>query len=139
MFRYSLIGIIACCMLACAPCELNAAASETQIQADLDSFVNTYVSKTNRRMSITKAHPKVFRRGGKYVATYTEIDPRSASAKMKKSNSKHFDYVATLRYEERTYESVGSTQKAAKSGEFQCVKIRRLTELPRYVKGKWEN
>ncbi len=138
MFRFFLTGVITCCMILSAPCLLNAA-NESQIQADLDSFVHTYVSKSNRRMSINKEHPKVFKRGGKYVATYTEIDPRSASAKMKKSKSRHFDYVAMLRYEERTYESVGATQKNARNGKFQCVKIRRLTELPRYVKGKWEN
>ncbi len=133
------MGAAVWCMLIGAPCAADAAASETQVQAELQSFVNGYVSKTNRSMTCSKARPKVFKRGGKYVATYTEIDPQSTSAKMKKSNSKHFDYIATLRYEERTYESVGNTQKAARGGKFQCVKIRRLTELPRYVKGKWEN
>lgn len=139
MFRHYLTGAAVCCMLAGNPCLADAAVSESQVQADLVSFVDIYVSRTNQSMTVNKARPKVFKRNGKYVATYTEIDPRSASAKMKKSNSKHFEYVATLRYEERTYESVGATQKDARRGKFQCVKVRRLTELPRYVKGKWEN
>ena len=43
-------------------------------------------------------------------------------------------------YEMHGYtESEGSTRKEAANGQFRCVKVRKLTELPRYVKGKWEN
>ncbi len=137
-----LAGAAVCCILAGVPCMAGAAANEeneSQIQADLDAFVDEYVSRTNHTMAMNREHPKVFKRKGEYVATYMEIHPQSASAKMKKSSSKHFSYIATLHYEERTYESIGATKKDALDGKFQCVRIRRLTELPRYVKGKWEN
>ena len=136
--RTFLVGIVLSCFFA-APLTAGAAANESQIQADLQSFVQSYVSNANKRMSVSRIKPQVIKRGSGYVAMYTEIDPRSAYAQMKKSNSKHFDYVATLRYEEKTYECQGATRKAASTGEFRCVKVRRLTELPRYVKGKWEN
>jgi len=116
-----------------------AAGKEIRIQKDLDSFIKSYVTASNKRMSVNKNRPKVFKRDGKYVATYTEIDPQSARAVMKKSKSRHFEYVARLRYEEHTYESVADTRKAAVKGTFRCIKIRKLTELPRYVRGKWEN
>ena len=138
MFRKSWMGIAFCGLLLMAPAN-SFAVNESKIQADLDAFVLQYVTKANKRMTVNRARPQVFKRGSKYIATFTEINQRTAKAQMRKSNSKHFDYVATLRYEERTFESEGNTRSEATSGQFRCVKIRKLTELPRYVKGKWEN
>ncbi len=132
------MGAVFCGMLIVAPCDLYAG-NESQIQADLDTFVNQYVSKANKRMTTNRKRPQVVKRGSKYIASFTEIDMQTAKAQMRKSNSKHFDYVATLRYDELTFECEGKTRNEAASGEFRCVKVRRLTELPRYVKGKWEN
>ena len=61
------------------------------------------------------------------------------TAEVRPSKSKHFEYVARLRYHEMTYESEGKTRKAALKGPWKCVNVRRLTEMPRYAKGKWEN
>lgn len=138
MFHKYWMGIVFCSLILLAPCA-SYAASEAKIQADLDAFVSQYIENTNKRMTINRAHPQVFKRGTKYIARFTEISQKSASAQMRKSNSKHFDYVATLRYEELTFESEGKTRKEATHGEFRCIKVRRLTELPRYAKGKWEN
>ena len=115
------------------------AKTEAKAKAKLDTFVTEYVKKANKRMSVNRKKPKVEKRGPVYVAYFTEIDENTAFAEMRKSKSKHFQYVATLRYMEYTYESEGKTKKEALNGKFRPVKIRKLTELPRYVKGKWEN
>ena len=81
----------------------------------------------------------VTKENGKFVARFTEIDPSSVTAEVRPSKSKHFQYVARLRYHEMTYESEGKTRKAALKGPWKCVNVRRLTEMPRYAKGKWEN
>ncbi len=138
MLRKCWMGIVFCALLLLDPCS-SFAANESKIQADLDAFVNQYITSANKRMTVNRARPQVFKRGSKYIATFTEINRQSATAQMRKSKSKHFDYVATLRYEELTFESEGSTRKEAANGQFRCVKVRKLTELPRYVKGKWEN
>ena len=137
MFRKCIVAM-ALCVFFSAPC-FSHAANEAKIQADLDNFVHQYVSTANRRMAVSRAKPQIVKRGSKYIAMFTEIDPKTVKAQMRKSNSKHFDYVATLSYNELTYESEGKSRKDAAKGEFRCVKVRKLTELPRYVKGKWEN
>ena len=138
MFRNCWMGMVFCGLLLAAPGS-SYAVNESKIKADLDTFAHQYVSKANKRMTVNRARPQIVKRGSKYVATFTEIDLQSVSAQMRKSNSKHFDYVATLCYEELTFESEGKTRNEAANGKFRCVKVRKLTELPRYVKGKWEN
>ena len=140
-----------CAAVAFAPCDADAKKvpapkgaaavqkSEAQIQAELDRFVLEYVDKANKRLSVNRNKPRVTREGGKYVARFTEIDRQSVTAEVRPSRSKHFQYVARLRYHEMTYESEGKTRKAALKGPWKCVNVRRLTEMPRYAKDKWEN
>ena len=125
--------------MALSPCYASAKKSEAQIQAELDSFVLSYVEKANKRMTVNRSKPRVTREKGQFVATFTEIERDSVSAELRPSRSKHFQYVARLRYHECTYESMGKTRKEALKGPWKCIKVRRLTEMPRYVKGKWEN
>lgn len=113
--------------------------SEDVVRADLDVFVKNYIARSNNALSVNRSNPRVFKRGSHWIATFTEMNPSSARASMKKSVSRHFDYIATLSYDEITYECVGKTQKEARNGKFMATKMRRLTELPRYAKGRWEN
>ncbi|MBP3731496.1 MAG: hypothetical protein J6I40_08520 [Mailhella sp.] len=113
--------------------------SEAQAKAELDEFVASYVERANKSMNGSKNKPKIFTRKGMQVVQYSEIDPKTVRADMRKSVSKHFDYVASMHYMEKTYESVAKTQKAAKKGPFRMVNSRSCTELPRYFNGKWEN
>ena len=146
MMRRMFLCLALCAATALAPCDAFAKKgagavqkSETQIQEELDVFVLSYVEKANKRLSVNRAKPKVTKEGGKYVARFTEIDASSVTAEVRPSKSKHFEYVARLRYHEMTYESEGKTRKAALKGPWKCVNVRRLTEMPRYAKGKWEN
>ncbi len=113
--------------------------SEEQARAELDAFLVKYTQQANRNMNGSRSKPKVFTRGKMHVAQFFEIDPASVHAEMRKSISKHFDYTARMYYVENTFESTGKTQKEALKGPFKVVNSKRLTELPRYYKGKWEN
>ncbi len=115
------------------------AASEEKIRAELDKFLVQYTNHANKSMNGSRAKPKVIKRRGLFVAQFTEIDPASVHADMRKSKSKHFDYVASMHYIETSYECAAKTQKAALKGPFKVTRVRNLTELPRYYKGKWEN
>jgi len=144
MIKGFFLCLALCVATAFAPCDADAKKrpaqkSEAQIQEELNVFVFSYVEKANKRLSVNRAKPKVTREGGKYVARFTEIDPSSVTAEVRPSKSKHFQYVARLRYHEMTYECEGKTRKAALKGPWKCVNVRRLTEMPRYAKGKWEN
>ena len=125
--------------MAFAPCDAMAEKCQAQIQAELDAFVLTYVDTANKRLSVNRSKPRVTKENGKYVARFTEIDRTSVTAEVRPSKSKHFQYVARLRYHEMSYECEGKTRKAALKGPWKCTSVRRLTEMPRYVKGKWEN
>ncbi len=113
--------------------------SPEKARAELDEFLVYYTNHANKSMNGSRAKPKVIKRKGMYVAQFTEIDPASVHADMRKSKSKHFDYVASMYYIETSYECAAKTQKAALKGPFKVTRIRNLTELPRYYKGKWEN
>ena len=146
MMRLMFLCLDLCMATAFAPCNALAKKgagavqkSQAQIQEELDVFVLSYVETANKRLSVNRSKPKVTREGGKYVARFTEIDTSSVTAEVRPSKSKHFPYVARLRYHEMTYESEGKTRKAALKGPWKCVNVRRLTEMPRYAKGKWEN
>ena len=146
MMRLMFLSLALCMATAFAPCDAFAKKgvgavqkSEAQIQEELDVFVLNYVEKANKRLTVNRAKPKVTQEGGKFVARFTEIDTSSVTAEVRPSKSKHFQYVARLRYHEMTYESEGKTRKAALKGPWKCVNVRRLTEMPRYAKGKWEN
>ena len=146
MMRRMFLCLALCAATALAPCDVFAKKgagavqkSEAQIQEELDVFVLNYVEKANKRLTVNRAKPKVTQEGGKFVARFTEIDTSSVTAEVRPSKSKHFQYVARLRYHEMTYESEGKTRKAALKGPWKCVNVRRLTEMPRYAKGKWEN
>jgi hypothetical protein len=138
MIRKFLLGLLICLMTVAFTGEAFAK-TEASAKAKLDTFVTEYVKKANKRMSVNRKKPQVEKRGTVYVARFTEIDEKTAFAEMRKSKSKHFQYVARLRYHEMTYESEGKTRKAALKGPWKCVNVRRLTEMPRYAKGKWEN
>lgn len=139
MMRTCMMSLALCLAVVLSPCEGMAKKSEQQVQAELDKFVLSYVDKANKRMTVNRQKPRVEKRQGLFVATFTEIDRESVTAKVHKSRSKHFDYVAQLRYHELTWQSTGKTRKAALKGPWQCIKVRRLIEMPRYMKGKWEN
>ena len=125
--------------MAFAPCDAMAEKSQAQIQAELDTFVLSYVDTANKRLSVNRSKPRVTKENGRYVARFTEIDRTSVTAEVRPSQSKHFQYGARLRYHEMSYECEGKTRKAALKGPWKCTSVRRLTEMPRYVKGKWEN
>ena len=139
MMRKFFLCLALCAATALAPCDAMAKKSEAQIQAELERFVLVYVDKANKRLAVNRSKPRVTKEKGVYVARFTEIDRTSVTAELRPSNSKHFQYVARLRYHEMTYECEGKTRKAALKGPWKCTNVRRLTEMPRYVKGKWEN
>jgi hypothetical protein len=139
MIRKFFAALILCAVAFALPAESMAKKSEAHIQAELDKFVFAYVDKVNKRMTINRKKPQVVHENGRYVARFTEIDRQTVQAEVRQSRSKHFQYVARLRYHELTFECEGKTRKEALKGPFRVVRERRLTEMPRYVKGKWEN
>lgn len=147
MSKLWMIAAALCCALVCAAPAAQAksarasvsAEDPAQLKAKLDSFVADYVTRCNTSVNACRTKPVVAPRDGMMVATYIEIDPASVESEVFPSQSKQFPYMAKLMYVEHTYESVGNTRDEALQGVYKRVKSRRLTELPRYVQGKWQN
>ncbi|MCH5276893.1 MAG: hypothetical protein J1E80_03560 [Desulfovibrionaceae bacterium] len=111
----------------------------SQVKAKLDSFVADYVERCNTSVNACRTKPSLAPRDGLIVATYIEIDPASVEVELFPAQSKHFTYMAQLRYVEHIYESTGKTEEEALQGVYKRVRTRRLTELPRYANGTWQN
>ncbi len=141
--RHSFIALLlACCFLLPASPSFAASAKEDDvtIQAKLDEFAQEFFTRANRNIRPCKSEPAVHKRDdGKYVAAYIELDEKSLATQLIPSEQKQFSHIAKLMYVECYYESEGATKDEALSGSFKRVKVRRLTELPRYEKGTWTN
>lgn len=110
------------------------------LQAKLDAYAAKYLEGCNFSIRPCKTDPVITTRpDGKVTATYMEIDPVSLTTEIFPTNSKDFPYMAKLVYLEHTYQAVANTREEALVGAFQRIKSRRLTELPRYVRGEWLN
>lgn len=144
MSKVWMIAAVLCGALLCSSPAVGAKTAKpaedfAQVKAKLDSFVSDYVQRCNTSVNSCRTKPSVTPRDGKMVASYIEIDPTSVEIEVFPSQSKHFTYMAKLKYVEHTYESVGNTREEALQGVYKRVKSRRLTELPRYAQGKWQN
>lgn len=108
-----------------------------KVQAQLDSFTSTYIKRSCANVRPSKNTPSVSLRDGKQVATYVELDESSVKTELIASNQSTFSYMAKIIYLEHVYECSAATPEEAIAGPYRKVKSRRLTELPRYAKGKW--
>ena len=119
-------------------------AAEAKAQKDLetarsrlDAFLKKHVDRCNLAVRPCKTQPSISKRDGKVVASYISLDPSSISTEVLPSESRHFQYIARVKYVENHFESVAATREEALKGPFHRVKSRRLTEIARYVKGQW--
>lgn len=118
--------------------------AETKAQKDLetargklDAFISKHVERCNLAVRPCKTQPSISKRDGKIVASYISLDPASISTEVLPSESRHFQYIARVKYVENHFESVAATKEEALKGPFHRVKSRRLTEIARYAKGAW--
>lgn len=110
------------------------------IQAKLDAFAKDFVDRASIYVRPSRSEPQVEKQSAKLVvARYVEIDPSTLRTELIASQQVDFTYIAKLIYVEHIYECQAASPKEALAGPFQRVKSRRLTELPRYMKGKWVN
>jgi len=72
-----------------------------------------------------------------YVACYTEVDAAHISTEVIPS-AESGKYVGSIRYQEKQYECPGKSKAEALQAECHEVKSRRMNELIRYDKGKWQ-
>lgn len=109
------------------------------VEAKLIDFIEDYLEDCNINATACRTKPVVQPREGKMVAHYFEMDLKSLKTEVYPSPTPEFTYIAQISYVEHIFESEGATKEEALAGKYKRVKSRKLTELPRYIKGKWHN
>lgn len=112
--------------------------SPAAVQSQLDEFAQKTIASINRCV-LPSANKKEIKRGpgGGFTARYIEIDPRSVSTSYKASQNTAVQYIGYMNYDEVEYVCNGKTEAAAKSGPCTQTRREKLTELVKYVNGKW--
>ncbi len=110
-----------------------------KLQADLDVFAKKCVISMNNQLKPglkskeVNPHPS-----GGYVARYMTVDPDSLTTSYNPTeNNKYVQYIGKMLYHEVEYSCVGQTKEQALAGPFNEVNRIPVTELIKYMKGKW--
>ena len=111
--------------------------SEAQIKAELDQMGHKLAAQSARTLLPNKANKEVKNVGGKWVATYIEVDPNRVSTEMRPGANGQ--YVGFVRYQERIMECTGSTRAEALKAPCTQVRTRNLNELIRYDGHAWQD
>lgn len=102
-------------------------------------FAVRWMGTIGRNLRHTESDKQVLREGGGYVARFVRLDSSSASFSIKPSTSGSAPFIGVLRYEEHHFEGRGPSGSEAVSGPFQRVRRLRVTEIFRFVDGRWVN
>ena len=111
-----------------------------KLQQNLDSFAHKTIGSINRCVLPSSGKKEVKKNpDGSFTARYIEVDPKSVATSYKPSenNNKLVPYIGYMRYDEVEYVSTAATQKEALDGPFKQSSRVSMTELVKYVKGKW--
>lgn len=117
------------------------AVSETgdAVHDKLRTFAHTTMASMNRCILPSSSKKEVTQSAdGSYTCRYKEVDPKSLQTRYKKpESSKDITYVGYMTYDELEYKSSGKTRNEALAGPFNVTSRETLTELVKYVGGKW--
>lgn len=108
------------------------------VQAKLDAFAKTHVSRANETLRPNKENIAVRRDGAQFMAWYSEVDVVTLKTELYPSNTIGCQYVGHVVYIENIIASYGKTEKEARSGVFKQIKSKRVRELTRYDRGAWQ-
>jgi hypothetical protein len=128
-------------LAASADKEAPAAASESNeaLEAGLKKFAEETIASINRCILPSEGKKEVLSNGnGSFTARYIAIDPRSIKVSVTKAtNPGVVKYIGYMRYSENEYACTAPSKAAASKGPFLVQRSENLTELVKYLNGKW--
>ena len=117
------------------------AVSETgdAVHDKLRSFAHTTMTSMNRCLLPSASKKEVTQNAdGSYTCRYKEVDTKSLRTSYKTpESSKEITYVGYMTYDELEYRSSAKTRNEALAGPYSVASRHTLTELIKYVGGKW--
>ncbi len=114
-----------------------AAADPEKLQQDLDVFAKSCVVNMNNQIKPGIRTKQLTKTPEGFQAHYIAVDPDSLSTSFSPSEHKIVPYIGRMMYHEVEYVCMGKTEKEALAGPFNEVNRRPMTELIKYMKGKW--
>ena len=113
--------------------------TEAQIEAELHTWATAEIKKMNRLVLPSLAKKEVTQNpDGTWTARYIEVDEANLRVAVRVPNDNaHVDYVGYLYYAECEMVCTAATKEEALNGTFTTKKREGMTELVKYMKGKW--
>ncbi|WP_126376508.1 hypothetical protein [Desulfovibrio ferrophilus] len=106
---------------------------------NFELFARDWLVKIGRSLRHTDANMDIASAHSGYVASFTKIATDSMQLKVKPSSSPSCSYIGVLKYEEHHFEGHGETHDKAQQGPFSRVGRLKVTEIFRFVAGRWVN
>ena len=103
------------------------------------AFAGDWLVRIGRNLRHTEEDMDVTREGTGVVARFVRLDHGSARIAVKSSSSVSCSYVGILRYEEHHFEGRAESAERVVEGPFRRVRRLRVTEIFRFVSGRWVN
>lgn len=113
--------------------------SSDPVQNKLDEFAKTTITSLNRCVVPSAGKKAVTQNSdGSFTARYIAIDPNSIRTSYKKPDKAGpVTYIGYMNYTESEYQCTAASKAAAENGPFTPKNSKMLTELIKYLNGKW--
>lgn len=125
-----------------AEAEPAASAAMERARMEFEVYAAQWVDLVSRNLMHTREEMEIAAEAdGSIAARYVEVDRDAVALTVKASASggAACPFIGVLRYVERRYESRGASEDEARAGPFSRVGAQRVTEIFRYVNGRWTN
>lgn len=103
------------------------------------TFAGDWMAKVGRNLKHSKERMAVDSGPQGFVARFTSVAEDTLVLKVKASTSPGCDFVGVMRYEEHHFENRGGSYSEAVEGPFSRTRRLRVTEIFRFVAGRWIN
>jgi len=104
-----------------------------------ENFAQRWLVKVGRNLRHNDTNMDVAALGDGFVARFTRVAGDTLTMSVKPSTSPSCAYIGVLRYEEHRFEGQGRTRDEAVQGPFAKVGRLKITEIFRFVSGRWVN
>lgn len=103
------------------------------------TFAGNWMAKVDRNLKHSRERMAVDSGPQGFVARFTSVAEDTLVLQVKASPSPGCDYVGVMRYEEHQFENRGGSYGEAVDGPFSRIRRMRITEIFRFVAGRWVN
>lgn len=138
-----LVRIFACfalCFVLAAPAlAAGASPDKATLEAGLKQFGEETVKSMNRCLLPSEGKKEVIKTGNQWTARYKAVDARTIRVRVEKSSTPNgpVTHIGYLSYCENEFACTAATKDAALKGPFSVQRTENLTELVKYLGGKW--